>query len=83
MGQQDGWSNIIYPGTKMLTRFSGIVDRVIFMENHIPIRPDRSLQLGRQTSKWSLWAVGFDENNSRFSVGCFRFTHLKPATSNQ
>ena len=31
--------------------------RVIFMENHIPIRPDRSLLLGRLTSKWSLWDV--------------------------
>ena len=41
----------------------------IVMENHIPIRPDRSLQLGRQTSKWSLWYVVFDENNSRFFVG--------------
>ena len=29
--------------------------RVIFMDDHIPIRPDRSLLLGRQTSKWSLW----------------------------
>ena len=27
--------------------------RVIFMEDHMPIRPDRSLLLGRQTSKWS------------------------------
>ena len=26
--------------------------RVIFMEDHIPLRPDRSLLMGRQTSKW-------------------------------
>ena len=26
--------------------------RVIFMDDHIPIRPDRSLLFGRQTSKW-------------------------------
>ena len=33
------------------------------MEDHITIRPDKSL-LGRQTSKWSLWDVVFHENNS-------------------
>ena len=38
--------------------------RVIFMEDHITIRTDRSLLLGRQTSKWSLWYVVFHENNS-------------------
>ena len=38
--------------------------RLIHMEDHMPIRPDRSLQLGRQTSKWSLWDVVFHENNS-------------------
>ena len=38
--------------------------RVIFIEDHIPIRRDRSLLLGRQTSKWSLWEVVFHENNS-------------------
>ena len=27
------------------------------MEDHIPIRPDRSLLLGRQTSKWSYLMV--------------------------
>ena len=27
------------------------------MEDHIQIRPDRSLVVGRQTSKWSLWDV--------------------------
>ena len=26
--------------------------RVIFMDDHIPIRPDRSLLFGRQTSEW-------------------------------
>ena len=33
------------------------------MEYHIPIRPDRSLLLGRHFSKWSLWDVVFHENN--------------------
>ena len=37
--------------------------RVIFMEDHIPIRLDRSLLLGSQTSKWHLWDVIFHENN--------------------
>ena len=37
---------------------------VIFMEDHIPLRPDRSLLLGRQTSKWTLWNVAFHENNA-------------------
>ena len=41
---------------------------VIFMEDHIPIRPDRSLLLGRETSKWSLWDVVFHENNSTYSL---------------
>ena len=36
------------------------------MEDHIPIRPDRSLLLGRQTSKWSLRDVVFHENNSKY-----------------
>ena len=34
------------------------------MEDHIPIRPDRSLVLGTQSSKVSLWDVVFHENNS-------------------
>ena len=39
--------------------------RVIFMENHILERPDRSLLLiGIQTSKWSLCDVVFHENYS-------------------
>ena len=38
--------------------------RVICMEDHIAIRPDRTLLLGRQTSKWSLRDVVFHENNS-------------------
>ena len=37
---------------------------VIFMEDHNPVRPDRCLLLGRQTSKWSLLDVVFHENNS-------------------
>ena len=44
----------------MKTEFWGIFSiRVIFMEDHIQIRPDGSLQLDRQTSKWSLWDVVF------------------------
>ena len=42
--------------------------RVIFMEDHIPIRTDRSQVLGRQTSKLSLWDVVFHENNSTMST---------------
>ena len=38
---------------------SSIIQRVIFMEDHIPIRPDGSLLLGRQTSKWSLLFMVF------------------------
>ena len=38
--------------------------RVIFMDDHIPIRPDISLLFGRQTSKWFLLDVAFHENNS-------------------
>ena len=38
------------------------------MEDKIPIRPDRSLLLGRQTSNWSLWDVVFHENNYFISV---------------
>ena len=34
------------------------------MEDHIPLRPDRSLLLGRQTFKLSLWDVVFNENDS-------------------
>ena len=37
--------------------------RVIFMEDTIPIRPDRSVLLGRQSYKWTLWDVVFHENN--------------------
>ena len=34
------------------------------MEDHIPMRPDKSKLLGSQTSKWSLRDVVFYENNS-------------------
>ena len=34
------------------------------MEDHIPEGPDRSLQVGRHTSKLSLWDVVFHENDS-------------------
>ena len=40
--------------------------RLIFMEDHIPERPDRSLLIDRQTSKWSLWDVVSHENDSIF-----------------
>ena len=49
--------------TKMLLLFL-ITIRIIFMQDHIPIRPARSLLLGGQTSKWYLWDVVFHENNS-------------------
>ena len=39
-------------------------NRVIFIVDHIPIRSDRSLLLGSQTSKWSFWDVVPHENNS-------------------
>ena len=43
------------------------------MEDHIPIRLDKSLLLGRQTSKWSLWNAVFHEktlnkNSEKFSI---------------
>ena len=38
------------------------------MEDHIPERPDRSLLIGRQTSKWSLWDLVFHENDSTSNV---------------
>ena len=37
-------------------------ERAIFMEDHIPERANRSLLIGRQTSKWSLWDVIKDQN---------------------
>ena len=54
--------------------------RVIFMEDHIPIRPDRILLFGRQTFKWSLWDVIFHENNSRscFCVNCMNYLCKNP-----
>ena len=45
------------------------------MEEHIPIRPDRSLVFGRKTSKWSLWDVVFHENDSKEWV--YILTHTK------
>ena len=41
------------------------LNRVISMEDHIPIRPDRSLQLDWRTFKLSLWDVVFHENYSK------------------
>ena len=40
--------------------------RVIYIEDHISIRPDRSLLLGRHTSEWYLWDVIFHKNDSTF-----------------
>ena len=42
--------------------------RVIFIKDHIPERPDRSLLIGIQTSKWSLWDVVFHENDSKWKI---------------
>ena len=50
--------------TIVMKTYAKLLNRVIFMDDHIPIRPDRSLLFGRQTSKWSLWEVDFHENNS-------------------
>ena len=36
------------------------------MEDHIPIRPDRSLLIDRNTSEWSFWDVVIHENYSKF-----------------
>ena len=49
------WSD--YPN--LLPKF-----RVIFMEDHIPIRLDRGLLFVRQTSKWTLLDVVFHKNYS-------------------
>ena len=48
------------------------------MEDHIPIRPDRILQLGRLTSKWSLLDVVLHENNSSSIKNIIKFP-TKPA----
>ena len=50
--------------TIVMKTYAKLLNRVIFMDDHIPIRPDRSLLFGRQNSKWSLWAVGIHQNNS-------------------
>ena len=51
------------------------------MKDHIPERPDRSLQIGRQTSKWFLWDVVFHENNSTMHVVIIKIsTVLKTET---
>ena len=40
--------------------------RLIFMEDHFTLMPDRRLVLiGRQFSKWSFLTVVFHENNSK------------------
>ena len=52
--------NIIMMSTNCIAKNLSI--RVIFMEDHIPIRIYRSQVLGRQTSKLSLWDVVFHEN---------------------
>ena len=40
-------------------------------------RPDASLLLGRQTSKWSLWDVVFHENNTIYIRLRFHFIKKK------
>ena len=54
-----------------LERFKQL-SRVIFMEDHIPERSDRTLIIVRQTSIaiWSLWDVVFLEN---YSSSCLLF----------
>ena len=49
------------------------------MEDHIPKRPDRSVLLGRQTSKWCLEDVVFHENNSTNATDYYRtFKLIQP-----
>ena len=56
---------ILHDGRPWKYLFNLFEYRVSFMEDQIPIRPDRSLLLGRQTSKWSLLGVFFHENDSK------------------
>ena len=56
--------HIIDTSTETIANSTATGITVIFMEDHIQIRPDRSLLLSRQTSKCSLWDVVFHENNS-------------------
>ena len=65
--------------TKVMSRRWTRKGRVIFMEEHIPIRPDRILLLGRQTSTWSLWDVVFHENNTK-PLSTFIYTVWIPKT---
>ena len=43
-----------------------VAHKVIFMEGHIPIRPDRSLLLCRHTSKW-------DVSSMKITTICIKF----------
>ena len=48
------------------------------MEDPIPERPDRSLLIGRQICKWSLWDVVFHENDSTcdyVNVSPYKYIH--------
>ena len=48
----NNWRDILNTPSKFPYR-----NRVIFMGDHIPIRPDGRWLLGRQNSIWSLWDV--------------------------
>ena len=56
-------------------------ERAIFMEDHIPERANRSLLIGRQTSKWSLWDVVFHENYSISDLCMQKIDKLKHTLS--
>ena len=51
--------------------------RVIFMEDHIPIRPDRDLLLGRQTSQWSSWDVVYHLYSISIGIGLIHYKSLQ------
>ena len=51
--------------------------RVILREDHIPERPDKSLLISRQTSKWSLRDMVFQENNSNTTLEVFLFSDIQ------
>ena len=55
--------HIIDTSTETIANSTATGITVIFMEDHIQIRADRSLLLGRQTSKWSSWDLVFHEND--------------------
>ena len=55
-GQKDTTSTEIYSTSLRHRLKNETFSRVMFMEDHIPVRPDSSLLFVRQTSKWSgMW----------------------------